>query len=72
MNDDRFDNFPLMTDKIRVRSTDKGSFVQSNDEVMKGCLYGNATVITYLEITYSLQPVIYLDVIRTSLQLYEI
>ena len=40
MIDDRFDNFPLMTDRIRVRSTDKGFVVQSNDEAIKRCLYG--------------------------------
>ena len=34
MTDDRFDNFPLMADKIRVRSADKGFVVQSNDEAM--------------------------------------
>ena len=37
--DDRFDNFSLMAaDKIRVRSTDKGFVVQSNDEAIKRCL----------------------------------
>ena len=40
MTDDRFDNFPLMADKIRVRSKDKGFVVQSNDEAIKRCLYG--------------------------------
>ena len=35
MTDDRFDNFPLMADKIRVRSTDKGFVVQSNDGAIK-------------------------------------
>ena len=35
----RFDNFPLMADKIRVRSKDKGFVVQSNDEAMG--LYGD-------------------------------
>ena len=41
MTDDRFDNFSLMAaDKIRVRSTDKGFVVQSNDEAIKRCLYG--------------------------------
>ena len=40
MTGDRFDNFPLMADKIRVRSTDKGFVVQSNDEAIKRCLYG--------------------------------
>ena len=40
MTDDRFDNFPLMADKIRVRSTDKGFVVQLNDEAIKRCLYG--------------------------------
>ena len=38
--DDRFDNFPLMADKVQVRSTDKGFVVQSNDEAIKRCLYG--------------------------------
>ena len=38
MTDDRFDNFPFMADKIRVRSTDKGFVVQSNDEAIKRCL----------------------------------
>ena len=32
MTDDRFDNFPLTTDHIWVRSTNKGFVVQSNDE----------------------------------------
>ena len=32
MIDDRFENFPLTTGKIRLRSTDKGLAVQSNDE----------------------------------------
>ena len=40
MTDDRFDNFPLVADKIRVRSTDKDFFVQSNDKAIKRCLYG--------------------------------
>ena len=40
MTDDRFDNFPLMADKIRIRNTDKGFLVQSNDEAIKQCLYG--------------------------------
>ena len=40
MTDDRFDNFPLMADKIWVRSTDKSFVVQSNDEAIKRCLYG--------------------------------
>ena len=39
MTDDRFDNFSLMADKIRVRSADKGFVVQSNDEAIKRCLY---------------------------------
>ena len=34
MTDDRFDNFSLMTDKIQLRSTDKGFVVLSNDEAM--------------------------------------
>ena len=29
MTEDRFDNFPLMADKIQVKSTDKGFVVQS-------------------------------------------
>ena len=37
---DRFENFPLMADKIQVRSTDKGFVVQSNDEAIKRCFYG--------------------------------
>ena len=37
-DDDRFASSPLMADKIRVRSTDKGFVVQSND-AMKLCLY---------------------------------
>ena len=41
MTDGRYDNFPLMVDKAEVRSTDKGFLVQSNDEVMKRCLYGD-------------------------------
>ena len=40
MTDDRFDSFPLMADKIRVRNTDKGFVVQSDNEVIKRCLYG--------------------------------
>ena len=40
MTDDKSDNFPLMADKIRVRSIDKGFVVQSNDEATKRCLYG--------------------------------
>ena len=40
MTDGRFDNFPLMADKIRIRSTGKGFVVQSNDKVMKRFLYG--------------------------------
>ena len=32
---DGFDNFPLMADKIRVRSTDNGFVVQSNDKATK-------------------------------------
>ena len=39
MTDDRFDNFPLMADKIWVRSTDKGFVVQSDEEMIKQCLY---------------------------------
>ena len=39
-DNDRFD-FPLMADKIRVRSADKGFVVQSSDEAMKRCLYGD-------------------------------
>ena len=35
MTDDRFDNFPLMTDRKQIRSTDKSFVVQSNDEMMK-------------------------------------
>ena len=40
MIDDSFDNFPV-ADKIWVSSTDKGFVVQSNDEAMKRCLYGD-------------------------------
>ena len=40
MTDDKFGNFSLMADKIRVRSTDKGFVVQSNDKPIKRCLYG--------------------------------
>ena len=40
MTDDRFDNFPLMADKVLVRNTGKGFVVQSNDEAIKRCLYG--------------------------------
>ena len=40
MTDDRFDNFNFMAGKIRVRSTDKGFVVQSDDEEIKQCLYG--------------------------------
>ena len=40
MTDDRFDNFPLMADKIRIRSTDKCFVVQSNNEAIKRYLYG--------------------------------
>ena len=40
MTDDKCDNFPLMADKILARSTYKGYAVQSNDEMMKRCLYG--------------------------------
>ena len=32
---DRFGNFTLMADKIRVKSTDKCFVVQSNDEAIK-------------------------------------
>ena len=32
---ERCDNFSLMADKIRVRSTDKEFVLQSNDEAMK-------------------------------------
>ena len=39
MTDDRFDNFPLMADKIRAMSTDKGFVVQSNDEAINQCFY---------------------------------
>ena len=38
MTDDRFDNFPLMADKIRVRSTDEGFAVQSNEEAINACM----------------------------------
>ena len=37
MNDDKFDNLPLMADKIRVNSTDKGFAVQSDDEKCVQC-----------------------------------
>ena len=40
MTDDKFDNFPLVADEIRARSTDKGFVVQSNDEAIKRSLYG--------------------------------
>ena len=40
MADNRLDNFALIADKIRLRSTNKGSAVQSNYEVTKRCLYG--------------------------------
>ena len=40
MTDNRFDNFPLMADKIRVKSTDKGFVVWSNDKAIKRRLYG--------------------------------
>ena len=40
MTDNRFDNFTLMADKIRVRSTDKDFVVHSNYEAIKQCLYG--------------------------------
>ena len=40
MSDDRFDNFPLMADKIRLRSTNKSFVVQSNGEAIKRCLNG--------------------------------
>ena len=40
MADDRFDNFPLMADKIRERTTDRGFLVQSNDDAIKRFLYG--------------------------------
>ena len=41
LTDDKFDNFPLMADKIWVRSTYKGFVVQLNDEAMKRCLYSD-------------------------------
>ena len=41
MTDDKFDNFPLMTDIIQARSTDKGFVVQSNDEPMERWLHGD-------------------------------
>ena len=40
MVDDSFDSDPV-ADRIRIRSTDKGFVVQSNDEAMKRCLYGD-------------------------------
>ena len=37
----RFDDFLLMAGKIRVRNTDKGFAVQSSDEALTRCLYGD-------------------------------
>ena len=41
MTDDRFYNFSLMADMIRVRSIAKGFVVQSNDEAIKQSLLGD-------------------------------
>ena len=34
MTDDKFDNFPFIADKIRVKSRDKGFVVHSTDEAI--------------------------------------